>query len=194
MPPHAPFLPAPSRCGSTPKCGRASSNAVNAPSPRASRSSCSCRPSSWAPCLTSAQSSGSPCWPMSAPSPPTRYPQMWGGWPHGSSPGGVEGSGQRGALQCHRMPRVLEGQGPLRHLGCPGGVSGLELSAAPRPALPLASTHPQLHHGHPGGQWQTGAGGQGDSCGASGGGEGPQPDTAARGGSCPKGGGWGQSP
>ena len=102
----APFCllpPCPSRCGSTPRFGRASSSAANAPSPRASRSSYSCHPSSWVRSLTSVQSSGSPCWPMSAPSPPIRYPKVWGGWPHGSSPGRLAGGGQRGALQYQRV-------------------------------------------------------------------------------------------
>lgn len=135
------------RCGSTPRCGKASSSAASAPSPRASRSSCSCRRSSWGPSSTSAQSSASPCWHMCGPSPPTRYPTWcWGRVSQGSS-------------------RPVLGRGGVQ-------LQGAALSMAPL-ALHPASTHPQLHHGYPGSQWQAGAGGQGGSCGPHGGGEVP---------------------
>lgn len=163
-------LPALYRCGSIPRCGRASSSAVNAPSPRASKSSCSCHPSSWVLSLTSAQSSGSPCWPMSAPSPPTRYPKVGsGGWPMHLALGDWRRMG-RG----EPCPATSQGLWRVRDQGCPQRTSESELSRAPHPALPLASTHSQLHHDHPGGHRQAGGGGQGSSCRAPGRGEGLQ--------------------
>lgn len=134
---NGPLLP--HRYGSTPRYGRASSSAASAPSPRASRSSCSYLHSSLAQSLTSALSSGSHCWPMCAPSPPTRYLGVR-----------VELSEQEGS----------------------GRVAFRLWSAERCLCLHLASTHPQLHHDHSGGQWQAGARSQGSTFRAPGRGEG----------------------
>lgn len=65
---------------------------------------------------------------------------------------------RRAARQCHEGPGVWRVKDTKGVSGTWGrGVSRVRASTAPPSAFPLASTHPQLHHGHPGAEGKQGA-------------------------------------
>jgi hypothetical protein len=96
---------------------------------------------------------------------PHQVPRVWG-----CQRQGQDGEWAEGSPNCHRRPGTPEGQSP-GVWDDPERSPGRSFPQRPLLSSP-ASTYPQLHHDHLGGQRQAGARGQGGACRAPGRGEG----------------------